>query len=245
MPVIVDKNGHLYEPYVYETEKEFERDVVANASHIFGVPSLYIDVKRRMAGNSIVTIPDGYVLDVTNVTSPKLFVVENEIVSHDPFRHIGVQMLKFVTSFEEAQKSIKDYLMVELSRLPVNIAWLERAAKAAGSRNVDSYLETAVYSEFKGLVVIDEARPELHQVLKRINANISVLEFRKFVAPTGDALFEFDTLYDEPDIDATEVSTARASPERREERRMRRAGVGSPVKLTVDNWTLGAVVASA
>ncbi len=37
-------------------------------------------------GNDIVTIPDGYLIDTTKPDEPKLFIIENEIVKHDPFK---------------------------------------------------------------------------------------------------------------------------------------------------------------
>lgn len=197
MAVIVNQRGLLFQPYIYETEQELERDIVAQADRIFGPSSIYIDVKKRVKGNNIVTIPDGYVIDMADPDDPKLFVVENEIASHDPFRHIGIQMLKFVTSFDDAQRSIRNFVLEEISREPEKIRRLEEGAEKSGSRNIDAYLDKGVYGEFRGLVLIDEAREELHQVLMRINANISVLEFKSYVAPDGSRLFEFDTLYDE------------------------------------------------
>jgi hypothetical protein len=75
--------------------------VLSLADYIFGVSSIYVDIKKHV-GTHIVTIPDGYLIDTTKPDEPKLFIVENEIVKHDPFRHIGIQMLRFVTAFDEA-----------------------------------------------------------------------------------------------------------------------------------------------
>jgi hypothetical protein len=92
MPVILNAKGQVFRPYAYENESEFEADVVKLAEQIFGQSSIYVDIKKRL-GNDIVTIPDGYLIDVTEPDSPKLFIIENEIVSHDQFKHIGIQML--------------------------------------------------------------------------------------------------------------------------------------------------------
>src|SRR5687768_10163042 len=101
MPVIWTSKGQVFHPYTYENEAEFEADVVKLADQIFGQASVYVNKKKRV-GSDILAIPDGYLIDLTDPNLPKLFVIENEIVGHDPFRHIGIQMLKFVTSFEEA-----------------------------------------------------------------------------------------------------------------------------------------------
>jgi hypothetical protein len=115
------------------------------------------------------TIPD----------DPKLYIIENEIVSHDPFKHFGIQMLKFVTSFDDDQVKVRNLIMTEISSNPVSLKRLEQGCSESGSRNIDNYLDKAVFADFKGLVIIDEARKELYKVLERINANISVLELKK------------------------------------------------------------------
>ena len=174
MPVITDTGGSLYRPYSYSGEKEFEASVVALADQIFGPSTIYIDVKKKIKGNDIVSIPDGYVIDMTQPEHPKLFIIENEIVGRDPFKHIGIQMLRFVTSFDDAKLAVRTFLMDEIAKNSENVARLKSGCDQSSSRNIDNYLDEAVYSEFRGIVVIDEARNELHRVLEKINANISV-----------------------------------------------------------------------
>lgn len=226
MPVILNAKSQVFRPYTYESEAEFEADVVKLADQIFGQSSLYVDIKKRV-GNDIITIPDGYLIDVTEADNPKLFIVENEIVSHDPFKHIGIQMLKFVTSFDEAQRKIRTFLMDSIRKHSKLLARLETACRLSSSPNIDHYLDRAVYRDFKGLVVIDEARPELYRVLQKINANISVLELKAFHSGDGERLYQFDTLYDEFEEGTTseEQKTAPSmSADERAARRVRRAG---------------------
>jgi hypothetical protein len=225
MPIILHPAGSIFRPFAYETEASFESDVVRLADYIFGPNCIYLDIKKHV-GNDIVTIPDGYVIDATKPDEPKLFVVENEIVKHDPFRHIGIQMLKFVTSFDEAQRSVRTFLMKGIQADENLLSRLELACRASSSPNIDHYLDRAVYSAFKGLVVIDEAREELHRVLSKINANISVLELKAFVTDNGERVFQIDTLYDE--FDDSTISDAVAvvkskTPEERAARQRRRA----------------------
>jgi hypothetical protein len=174
MPVIRNSQGTIFHPSLYDHEASFESDVVSLADQIFGASSIYVDIKKRM-GNNIVTIPDGYLIDTTKPDEPKLFIVENEIVKHDPFRHIGIQMLRFVTSVDEAKRAIRTFLMDGIRKDSKLLMRFESACKQSSSPNIDHHLDRAVYAEFKGLVVIDEALPELFRVLEKINANISVL----------------------------------------------------------------------
>jgi len=197
MSIVVDGSGTAYRPYFYQNEKEFEAYVIQLADQLFGASSLYVDVKKRVKGNDVISIPDGYVIDVTEPDDPNLFIVENEISAHDPFKHIGVQLLRFVTSVEGAQKELRDILMQEITSNTVLLEKLQAATDASTSRNIDNYLDRAVYGPFHGVVIIDDAGPELHNVLKHIRANISVLKLQTFVSDDGTRLHYFDTLYDE------------------------------------------------
>ena len=205
MAVIVDASGKLFEAVSFKREDEFERCVVDLADRIFGQSTIYVDVKKRVHGNNIISVPDGYVVDLADPQSPKLFVVENEIVSHDPFKHIGIQMLRFATSFEDAQTLVRNFLMEEIGKSPEAMARLEAGCKQSSCRNVDNYLDQAVYGGFRGLVVIDEARHELHRVIEKIRSNISVLELKAYQSADGSRIYEFDTLYDEYDPEPTKT----------------------------------------
>lgn len=205
-------------------EVDFERDVVTNAERIFGTTAIYIDIKKRISGNKILSIPDGYVIDVTEPHDPKLFVIENEIVRHDPYRHIGIQMLRFLRSYDGAKQTIRNTLMEEIASNKVNLQKLKNAAKRAGSRNIDAYLDKAVFRDFRGIVVIDEAQDELRQVLDGIKAIISVIEFKRLKATDGSIIYQYGTLYGEiDDIYEAEPKVSRTSPELRAQRHARRA----------------------
>jgi len=197
MSLITDEKGKLFQPYAFSKENEFEETVKLLADQIFGLSSIYVDVKKKIAGGDIVTIPDGYVIDMTKPESPKLFIVENEIIGHDPFQHIGIQMLKFATSFDDARINIRKFLMYEISKDFNKLKRLEEGASLSKSRNIDNYLDKAVFGKFSGIVVIDEIRDELNKVIEKINANISVLELKTFQSEDGKRLYQFDTLYDE------------------------------------------------
>lgn len=95
MPTIIDQRQRTYSLIRLNSEAKFEEIVLELSAQIFGTASIYIPIKRRVGRENLVTIPDGYVVDMADPASPKLYVVENEIVSHDPFKHIGIQMLKY------------------------------------------------------------------------------------------------------------------------------------------------------
>jgi len=159
MPISIANK--VYEKISFSREDEFEKVVSELADKIFGSKTIYLDIKKKIKGNNIGAIPDGYLIDMTISSEPKLYVIENEIVSHDPFKHIGIQMLKFATSFEDEHLKVRQILMAEVSKRPELLKRLEAGCEDARSRNIDNYLDKAVYADFKGLVIIDEARNEL------------------------------------------------------------------------------------
>lgn len=220
----IDVNGKIYSLYSFEKEDEFEKTVMSLSDRIFGEQTIYIDIKKKVKGTEITTIPDGYIIDMTTPDDPHLFVIENEIVSHDPFKHIGIQMLKFVTSFEEDKGSVRNYIMEHINNNHQLLSRLENGSKLSGSRNIDNYLDRAVYQDFSGIVVIDEARPELHKVLTRINANISVLELRAYTDNEHNFIYQYDTLYEEDEeIFGNENGSEKVDNSNRQKRRARKA----------------------
>ena len=74
------QNGKTYSYYEYGKEQEFEQVIVEQAGHIFGSSSIYIDIKKRI-GDSIITIPDGYLIDFSFEAEPRLYIIENELKS--------------------------------------------------------------------------------------------------------------------------------------------------------------------
>lgn len=177
--VLID--GDVLAPYTYAKEAEFERAVVAHAAHLFGPATLYLDVKRRIGSDRVLTIPDGYLLDFTFPDAPRLYIVENELSTHDAFRHIGQQLLKFAVSYKASGRRIKGALLKEILADDDRAAFVDRQVERCGFRNVDDLLERVVFEEEVGcVVVIDRVTPELDNVLGQLTMKTDVLEFATY-----------------------------------------------------------------
>ena len=50
----------VFQLFEHTTESDFENEVCNLAEQIFGEDTIYIDVKKRVKGGDIITIPDGY-----------------------------------------------------------------------------------------------------------------------------------------------------------------------------------------
>ncbi|GAH05410.1 unnamed protein product, partial [marine sediment metagenome] len=74
-------------------------------------------------------IPDGYLIDLTSKKEPRLYVVEHELVKHDPLKHIAAQILEFSLSFETSPQRIKTFVKQELSKGKKALEQCEEYAK--------------------------------------------------------------------------------------------------------------------
>ncbi len=221
--MLISLKDEIFSYLQFVNEGEFEKAVKHLADKIFGPATIYVDVKKQVRGNDIITIPDAYLIDLTLPSDPQFYVIENEIVSHDPFKHVGIQLLKFATNFEEGKYSIRNFLMEKITKNPEMLKKLRTGQANSASRNIDNYLDSAIYKPFKAIVLIDEARSELHNVLAKINANISVLELKAYMSSKGSLIYQYDTLYDVgEDYGEIPKGDKIKQRERRKKRQMRR-----------------------
>lgn len=188
-----NKKFSLYE---YDDETEFERDVVTNSKEIFGENTIYIDVKKKI-GDSIISIPDGYLIDLTFNNAPKLYMIENELVVHDAYRHIGQQLLKFAISYKESGRKIKEFLLKEIEKDTESLSKINNYLERNSYRNLDNFLEELIFNiPVSAIIVIDELTDELDNVLKQIVMKTDVLEMKKYYYE-NDFLFQYTPLHNE------------------------------------------------
>ena len=183
----------------FSDENELEKAVVEHASDIFGEKSLYIDVKKKVKHrkSSFVSIPDGYVVDFRD--SPQLWIVENELSSHDPFKHIGIQLLKFASQFSEGSFRIKEVLLNIINNseeLKEKALFLTEQSKFA---NISEALDFAIYkNDFGFVVVIDEVTEDLSKVTRELAKQPELIQIQKYVSGKQTA-YHFNELLKELD----------------------------------------------
>src|ERR1022692_4647799 len=210
--------SHLVTPYgtfnliQYDTEQEFERAIVAHVNDIFWKRRIYLECKRKIgAKDGKQSVPDAYLIDVSSPSDPQLYVVENEISSHDLFKHIGVQLLQFSVSFAQAGRTIKQILFDEVVAEPSAKARCEKYAQEGGFRNLDHFLESLVHDkEFRALVIIDEETDDLHAVTKNLGFPVEIIEFSTYVNDKGQKVHRFDPFL--ADVEAVDVETVNDTP---------------------------------
>jgi hypothetical protein len=200
----------------YSTEPELEESVNKVKDALFGSTRIYLDVKKKIGKQGGTNnLPDGYLIDLTNNQEPKIFVVENELASHQHLKHIAVQILEFSLSFEASRIKIKNIIKEVLHTRPDDWKKCEDFAKKYGYENVDYLLETIVHKKdsFNALLIIDDLSEELETVMiSRFKFPVEVITLKRYKNAKGNILYEFEPFLNEvmddtEKVDISEIDT--------------------------------------
>lgn len=177
----IEIEGKVYSEISFETEDEFESEVVLNEDAIFGKHGIYVDIKKKLGKrNGIAGIPDGYYLDLKYHENPTLYIVENELNSHDLYKHIAEQMMRFIVLSKNEKQQIKDTLISELSNEKYKTK-LDNFYKESKYSNIHYLLDEAVIrNDIRTLIIIDEITPQLIGLSKQFKNPIELIEFKTF-----------------------------------------------------------------
>lgn len=100
----------------YDNEEDLEKTISLLQTELFGSQRVYLNAKKKIGvKGGIQNIPDGYLIDLTG-SKPRLYVVESELASHDPLRHIVVQLMQFAHSFTADRRIVKNILFDEVQK---------------------------------------------------------------------------------------------------------------------------------
>ncbi|WP_205030466.1 hypothetical protein [Psychroflexus aestuariivivens] len=210
-----NKNNN-YTEIPYERESQLEDAVNEVKEALFGSNRIYLDDKKKIGKKGATNnLPDGYLIDLTDTRNPKLFVVENDLSSHQHLKHIAVQILEFSLSFETSKVKLKNIIKEMLQKRPKEWSKCEAFAKKNGFENVDFLLESIIHKQdaFNALLIIDELEEELETVLiSRFKFPVEVTTLKRYKNQDGDILYEFQPFLNEVSddtdkIDISEIDT--------------------------------------
>jgi hypothetical protein len=210
----------VYQNEPFKIEGDLERAILEVRQALFGKSRIYLDLKKKMgAKGKISNIPDGYLLDLSSNKEPKLYVVENELVKHEPLKHIAVQILEFSLSFETSPQKIKALIKETIMKDEEALEKCVDYANENDFENIDFLLETMIYGEnkFNVLVIIDEISDELETALiKRFKFPVEIITLQRYCNSKGERFYQFEPfLHDLPGpsrrgektIDPSEIDT--------------------------------------
>jgi hypothetical protein len=185
----------------FTKEAELEAAILNASSQLFGDARIYLDVKKLIGQQGKTrNVPDGYLLDLASRNRPVLYLVEVELSTHDPLRHVAQQLLEFSLSFKATPQKMKTILRGTLQKNADALGFCEKYATANGFNNIDYLLEQMVYPDdaFRALVIIDELEDELERILRSsLRFPVEILTLQRFQSKDGASLYQFDPfLYD-------------------------------------------------
>jgi len=146
-----------------------------------------------------------YLIDLSRPREPQLYVVENELSTHDLFKHIGVQLLQFSVSFTQAGRKIKQILFDEICLEPTVKERCEKYTAEGGFRNLDHFLDALVLDkEFRALVIIDEETDDLHAVTRNLGFPVEIIEFSTYANDKSERIHRFEPFLADVEADLVE-----------------------------------------
>jgi len=155
MAISVSLNGENFEEVFYAKEDGFEQLVVQNAQTIFGDKAVYIDTKKKINTSSLGgTIPDGFLIDLSDPDDPQFYLVEVELQSHDFLKHIFPQITKFFAFYRDSKQRHK--LIETMFSFFKNDSVLTRKLRdLIGAKEIYKFLKDTIDSNQNILIIID------------------------------------------------------------------------------------------
>jgi len=165
MPSVIFRTGSKYTEFSCVYEKGFEELIRSNTKLLFGLSTVYIDLKTRIDTISLgSSVPDGLLFDVKNLDSPEFYLVEIELAKHDFYKHIFPQITRFFAFYRNSKA--QNELMEKVFTLIKSDNKLENEFKQfLKGREIFKFIKDTIENSQNILLVIDEMKPELPEMI--------------------------------------------------------------------------------
>lgn len=194
----------------YNDEPELQKIVEEIAHDLFGEHSFLFPKSKLISKKAeLGTIPDGFILDVSDPDNPILYILEVELRRHG-LEHIAIQVLKFAISYRESKPKLNVFLK-EIIRADSNLERkiADRLTESKKFRYLDQLIDSAMNEDIPTVIIpIDGLDDSLKQVQDYINVPIRYLPIETYINPeTRETVHHFTPLYQEEAPITTEVGT--------------------------------------
>lgn len=166
MKTVLYNKGNRYAERKFKLEKKFERLIFDNSKTIFGQGSILIDAKKKITTKHLGgTIPDAFLLDLTDPQNPEFYIVEVELSKHSFFNHIFPQITKFFSFFKNQDGQSK--LIEEIYEIFDKDEQLRNDLKnKIGKKEVFKYLKDMIENSQNILLILDNQKHELPEIIE-------------------------------------------------------------------------------
>lgn len=166
--IIINQNKK-YTEFRYQLEADYEKDIEENTTNLFGSRTVYIPYKRKINTRNLgASIPDGFLIDFSDVNNPEFYIVEIELGSHDFYRHIFPQITKFFAFFRNQNSRIelirKIYEIIQNDELIRN-----RINGYIQNSEIFKFINDLIHDSQNILIVIDEIKSEFAEIQETYN----------------------------------------------------------------------------
>ena len=165
MARIILKNNE-YSLYDFDNEPDFEKAVIENQKYLFGKDSVYVNVKKRIGRDKHQGIPDAFLIDFYDAKKPQLYILENEVASHNVYSHISEQIVRFGTSIVTSANQIRNMLIKAIENEPDTKNEIEKYLPQTVFKTVTELMLFLTENDIKIVVVINEVTADLNLAFK-------------------------------------------------------------------------------
>jgi predicted transport protein len=166
MKTVLFYNNKRYLESKYKREEEFEKTIVKNSKTFFGKNSIVIEAKKKISTKNLGgTIPDLFLIELSDHKNPEFYLVEVELSSHDFFRHIFPQITKFFAFFKDPSSMnelIEKLYTIINSDEKLKGEILERIKK----REIYKFLKDMLENSQNILLILDDNKKELPEIIE-------------------------------------------------------------------------------
>lgn len=209
MARIILKNNE-YSLYDFDNEAEFEKAVVENQKYLFGKDSVYVDVKRRIGRDNHRGIPDAFLIDFYDSKKPQLYIVENEVASHDVYAHISEQIVRFGTSTVTSANQIRDLLIKAIKNDLETKKEIEKYLPQTVFKTITELMLFLTENDIKIVVAINDITADLNLAFKIFKNPPDVVLLQRYLCG-NETLYYYEPMREEiEDIESVKTKTGEA-----------------------------------
>lgn len=209
MARIILRNNE-YSLYDFDNEAEFEKAVIENQKYLFGKDSVYIDVKRRIGRDNHRGIPDAFLIDFYDAKKPQLYIVENEIASHNVYSNITEQIARFGTSIVSSANQIRNVLINAIDSEPETKKEIEKYLSQTVFKTVTELMLFLTENDIKIVVVINEITDDLNLAFKIFKNRPDIVLLQRYLCG-NDISYYYEPMREEiEDIEIEKTKTGEA-----------------------------------
>lgn len=209
MARIILKNNEYF-LFDFDDEIEFEKAVIENQKYLFGLDSIYVDIKKRFGKDNHRGIPDAFLIDFYDVKKPQLYIVENEIASHDVYAHISEQIVRFGTITITSANQIRDLLIKAIENEPKTKKEIEKYLPKTVFKTITELMLFLTENDIKIVVAINEITADLNLVFKIFKNPPDVVLLQRYLYG-NDISYYYEPMREEiEDIESDKTKTGDA-----------------------------------